>query len=212
MESIKQISALMPLQTGKELRTTRSKPRLSDALVLELGNLMQQARDNFPNQTLPEGTTDIYLRAWEELALEHGIARFSEGLWKVLRSSQFFPVPGQIEDQCNAIKNTERNPFAAIEAINARYEHFKKHPEMYEIDPDTRVRIERLQKKLGIQKATESVVSEYREETCPHCSKALPVAQNIRFWTGQQLRDLADVVDNNDQIAADNRAMNKVSQ
>lgn len=41
---------------------------------------------------------------------------------------------------------------------------------------------------------------------CPHCSKELPVAPNIRFWTPMELRDYADSVESVQKIAAANRA------
>ncbi len=40
---------------------------------------------------------------------------------------------------------------------------------------------------------------------CPHCSQELPVGPNIRFWTPEELRSYADVLERNQAIAAANR-------
>jgi hypothetical protein len=43
-------------------------------------------------------------------------------------------------------------------------------------------------------------------QACPHCSQELPVGPNIRFWTPEELRAYADVLERNQAIAAANRA------
>lgn len=46
--------------------------------------------------------------------------------------------------------------------------------------------------------------------TCPHCSKELPVAQNIRFWSPEELQDYAEILKQVRAIADRNRAMEKL--
>ena len=41
--------------------------------------------------------------------------------------------------------------------------------------------------------------------TCPHCSHDLPISQNIRFWSAEELRNHADVLEECERIAAKNR-------
>lgn len=43
-------------------------------------------------------------------------------------------------------------------------------------------------------------------QTCPHCSRELPVAPNLRFWRVLELREYADLLERNQAIAAANRA------
>ena len=80
--------------------------------------LMSQAQAMKPNQTLPPGTPDMYLQAWEEIAEEFGMETFQAGLWKALRRTAFFPAPNEIEVECAAIR-TERRA-AASRAEQAR--------------------------------------------------------------------------------------------
>jgi hypothetical protein len=65
--------------------------------------------------------------------------------------------------------------------------------------------VDRLAAKHGLRATKKPEVRDYKEELCPHCHKHLPVATNIRFWSSQELRELADLVQKNEEIAAANR-------
>src|SRR6185312_4353533 len=183
---MERISELMLQPNENELRTTRSKPQLPDESVFALGALMQQARDYYPNQTLPEGTPDVYLKAWEELAQSQGMKRFEAGLWKALRSHDFFPTPNQIENACEEISATSANPRAALDKINAQIAHSKAHPELYVSKAEWSESVKSLEEKYHLQKPKE-IDTTPQMLACPHCSKELPVAGNIRFWSGGEL-------------------------
>lgn len=70
----------------------------------ELGMLMKQAKAFFPNQEIEEGTSDLYLKAWGEIAGKYKMHRFETALWNVLRKSAFFPLPYAIEEECRETK------------------------------------------------------------------------------------------------------------
>jgi hypothetical protein len=75
---------------------------------LTLAKLMAQTQARYPNQTLPEGTPDMYLVEWEEIALEFGLETFREGLSKAIRVSKFFPDPLDIKEHCIAVRAEAR--------------------------------------------------------------------------------------------------------
>lgn len=206
---MERISELMLQLNGNELRTMQSKPQLPDASVFALGALMQQARDFYPNQTLPEGTPDVYLKAWEEIAQVQGMKRFEAGLWKALRNHDFFPTPGQIEDECEVIRKASVNPRSELDKINAQVAHAKAHPEEYVTTEEWAEVTAPLAKRFGLEKPKEIDLTP-EMATCPHCSKELPVARNVRFWTPQEMRDYADVLEEVRAIADRNRAMAKL--
>ena len=57
--------------------------------------------------------------------------------------------------------------------------------------------------RLGIgrkPKAVEKVI-----ECCPSCGTELPIPANLRFWSPQEMRDFADVMEANAEIARVNR-------
>src|SRR4051812_8814143 len=88
-------SEFLQRSTGSESRMIPSARLLRAEQVERLGLLMAQAQAYFPNQVLPEGTPDVYLEAWEELAAEFGMEMFRQGLWRALRRGEFFPVPAR---------------------------------------------------------------------------------------------------------------------
>src|ERR1035437_9117371 len=110
MERISRInlSELARRPNASESRMTLLRPPSSDAVLLALGQLMAESQAFKPNQTLPPGTPDMYLQAWEEISQEFGMDLFGRGLWKALRKSAFFPQPNEIENACAEIQSTER--------------------------------------------------------------------------------------------------------
>jgi hypothetical protein len=79
-------------------QTQQSNGQLSE--LKHLGKLMEQARDFFPSQEIPDGTAEVYLRVWIEIVAKYKMQRFEVALWNVLRRSQFFPLPYAIEEEC----------------------------------------------------------------------------------------------------------------
>ena len=105
--AIKQ-GGLIPQSSDSVSLTTRSGPPLPAGMGLTLAKLMAQTQARYPNQTLPEGTPDMYLVEWEEMALEFGLETFKEGLSKAIRDSRFFPDPHGIKDHCIAVQREAR--------------------------------------------------------------------------------------------------------
>ncbi len=112
---MERIGTVIQRLNDSESAKTLSKPLLSEALQREeqrkvqLGQMMAQAQLFLPNQTLPPGTPDMYVKAWDEIAKEYGMSVFEGALWKVLRRATFFPLPVDIEDQCATMRETARD-------------------------------------------------------------------------------------------------------
>jgi hypothetical protein len=109
---------------GRSRTSQTSKPQVGDLKVL-----MAQAVAFFPNQTLPPGTPDVYLKAWMQIAEKSGPERFQNALWNVLRRSEFFPLPKAIEDECEHIR---RESFGGKQDEMIEYRRdIQRHPERY---------------------------------------------------------------------------------
>jgi hypothetical protein len=119
MEAIRKIKLdeLAPRPSEGVSLATRSGPPLPAGMGLMLSKLMAEAQAFMPNQTLPEGTPDMYLTAWEEIALRVGLKTFREGLWKALREADFFPSQKAIEERCMEIRRAEGDRHRAQEMI-----------------------------------------------------------------------------------------------
>lgn len=139
------------------------------------------------------------------------MGRFEAGLWKALRSNTFFPTPDVIEKACETIRASLVNPRAAIDEINAMVAHKAAHPELYETSEEEREMAKKINERFGMERPkvidTTPVMM-----SCPHCSQELPVAPNIRFWTVEELRGYADVLESNQAIAAANREAEKATR
>jgi hypothetical protein len=126
MERIVEIQqgGLIPQSSDSVSLTTRSGPPLPAGMGLQLAKLMAQTQARYPNQTLPEGTPDMYLVEWEEVALEFGLEAFKEGLSKAIRENRFFPDPHGIKEHCVAMQRDEgehrRGRAAAAQVVTWR--------------------------------------------------------------------------------------------
>lgn len=123
--------------TTSKLAITQSQPLSNEDLVRKLLSLMAQAQAFFPNQTLPPGTPDLWLRAWEEMAGEMGVQRFERALWRALVTGSFIPNPDDIrrnDDELQKIEAAKRSANAderrRQELLNSE-KHRKTHPEEY---------------------------------------------------------------------------------
>lgn len=97
METGKLLNQLIGPSNDSRSAMTRSEQPLNADLVLKLAELMAQMQDFSPNQTLPPGTPDVWLKAWEEMVSEMGIDRFEKALWRAMRNSDFLPNPNDIQ-------------------------------------------------------------------------------------------------------------------
>jgi len=146
MEQAGRVATALMRQSGADRRVGLISPMQSDAdTASKLATMMVQAQAMKPNQTLPPGTPDLYLQAWEELAAEYGMEQFQAGLWRALRRSSFFPQPIEIETACRelAAEDRARRRIAreAEEAAQrdrdmaiARKQHREDYPEQYDAD------------------------------------------------------------------------------
>jgi hypothetical protein len=112
MEQIRAISAPLKNELARQSDvsaslTIRSGPPLPEGMGSTLLTMMAQTQARYPNQALAEGTPDMYLVEWEEMALNYGLPMFREGLLKAIRNSRFFPDPLDIREQCIALRRSE---------------------------------------------------------------------------------------------------------
>lgn len=134
MEPIRSIAVNQPQSNASVSLTTRSGPPLPAGMGMALATLMAQTQARYPNQTLPEGTPDMYLVEWEEIALKYGLAMFQAGLSRVLRNSRFFPDPLDIREACWGLRNAEIRQAETDRELAARKayaEDVAAHPENY---------------------------------------------------------------------------------
>lgn len=123
---MERLSAIQ-LSSDKALLTTRSQQQENDALADRLLELMAQAQAYFPNQTLPPGTPDAYLKAWEEIVAERSEEKFTAALWRACRKGKFFPGPAEIEEQADALAPQSKLPVR--NEFLERWEKDKQHVE-----------------------------------------------------------------------------------
>ena len=72
--------------------------------LCELGRLMAEVQATYKNESLPEGTPEMYMAMWERLTLRHGLERFQEALLRAVEGSRFFPMPQDIAIECEALE------------------------------------------------------------------------------------------------------------
>lgn len=106
-----------PSSAGISL-STRPGPPLPADTAQTIQRLWLQTVAAYPNQTLPEGTPDMYLVKWEAMVLRYGAEMFRDGLSKAIDDSRFFPVPEDIATHCQAIARDRRERAAALKAMS----------------------------------------------------------------------------------------------
>lgn len=116
---------------------TQSQPLSNEDLVRKLLSMMAQAQAFFPNQTLPPGTPDLWLRAWEEMVGEMGLQRFETALWRALVTGRFIPSPedirsndAELQAQAAAKRSQEADKRRRESDLKAE-QHRKDHPDEY---------------------------------------------------------------------------------
>lgn len=128
------LSKPQPISAGVSLSNVPGK-RVSAEDGLTLLHLMDQAQAVFHTQLLPELTVEVFLRGWEEMAVQFGLKIFAESLWKVISDVEFFPTLKALKQACReAYRDEHRNDWfvekQAQEAAQAA--HRLAHPEEYE--------------------------------------------------------------------------------
>ena len=130
MEAVSKGLRKMQQPSASGFLVTRSAKQLPADSVLALGAMMAQTQSFFPNQTLPPGTPEVWLRAWEELALKFGLDNFTEGLWKVVNESDFMPGPKAIREACGSFARA-KNARAFDKQLRDEEADRRQHPEQY---------------------------------------------------------------------------------
>lgn len=90
--------ALQP--TEERTLAVASGTQLPVPQVHALGRWMAETQANYPNQELPDGTPDMWLAQWQEMAAQHGLDVFRLALLRAIRDSKFFPPPDKIREEC----------------------------------------------------------------------------------------------------------------
>jgi hypothetical protein len=73
---------------------------------------MAETQANYVNQELPEGTSDLWLAQWQEMAATMGLDVFRLSLLQAIRDSKFFPTPDAIRECCVAEMADRNNQIA----------------------------------------------------------------------------------------------------
>lgn len=87
----------------------------------------------------------------------------------------------------------------------AKYVEQCKSEGIEQPDAEMLARIESLNDRFNLERPKEITIDPPALVECPHCKETLPLARNLRFFSASELRDLADVVESNERIAANNR-------
>lgn len=120
-----------------------------------------------------------------------------------------FPEIAVIVESIRAVKRV-RSERSAIDVQNARIEHFKSHPELYSTSAEVEELTKTLNEKFGMGRKKEIPLPQYNEVRCPHCDELLPLATNMRLWTAEEMRTVADTLEELAVIADRNRNMPKL--
>lgn len=117
---------------------------------------------------------------------------------------QIWPAVGTIQEAIRGVIRL-RGDRRSIDAENERVAHFKANPEMYETPAEVAEMAKKINERFGFERP-KVIDTTPVMQACPHCSQELPVGPNIRFWTPEELRSYANVLESNQAIASANRA------
>jgi hypothetical protein len=117
-KAVQAVTAIVAPQSAesKEARAL-SVRRLSPALKLQVGSLLDQMTAAFPSQELHPDTARMYQHGAEMLAEEYGINRVQTALESFLTRQKFFPHPSEIREVLEAMavrertEEREKNPY-----------------------------------------------------------------------------------------------------
>jgi hypothetical protein len=90
----------------------------------------------------------------------------------------------------------------------------ESHPEEFEpIGPaDLEAMAAKLGDKFSFDRPKPKPHPVMENTDCPHCGKVLPISSGVRRMNSQELRDLADVMEQVENLSAANREANKLHQ
>lgn len=112
MERAKTIQAVTALVAPQSAESSGARAlsvrRLSPALKLQVGSMLDQMTAAFPSQELHPDTARMYQRGAETLAEEYGIARVETALESFITRQKFFPHPSEIREVLEVMAAKER--------------------------------------------------------------------------------------------------------
>src|SRR5690348_9531543 len=81
--------------------TGKQSPEL---LETWLAKVMDRALSNYPNQEISESTAVVWRQIWRELVEEFGWDVFYNALWRLCKTSEWFPSPATIRKEIEGEK------------------------------------------------------------------------------------------------------------
>ncbi len=104
----------------------------------------------------------------------------------------------------------ERRAVERVEAERMRQESYRaaalREMEEDKANPEEwQAQLTAAAEKLDLERKPKVIDTAPVMQECPQCHQELPVAPNIRFWSPEELRALADVMEANQEIARVNR-------
>jgi hypothetical protein len=82
-------------QSGKSLTRTE---------VQQVGMLMEQTKNSYPSQAIPEETVAMWAPAWIALSTFYGIPAMKKALERHMLASRYFPHPADLREHLEAQK------------------------------------------------------------------------------------------------------------
>jgi len=95
MESLAEIS--LRQTSGSALALLQRAPRLDEAQIVQVGELMANMMAAYPHQAL-ELAAEVYQMAFGDLARLHGIQHLREAMRWFLTGQKYFPHPSEVRE------------------------------------------------------------------------------------------------------------------
>jgi hypothetical protein len=89
----------------------QSTQSLNATQLKQLGELMKQTKQSFPNQEIPRETLDMWFPAWMTLATAYGMAAVERALREHMLASRFFPQPAELRERLEAMRPARANVY-----------------------------------------------------------------------------------------------------
>ncbi|QNI37499.1 hypothetical protein [Edaphobacter albus] len=69
----------------------------------QVGILMEQTKNSYPAQEIPEETVEMWAPAWIALSTLYGISAMKKALQRHMLASRFFPLPSELREHLDAL-------------------------------------------------------------------------------------------------------------
>jgi hypothetical protein len=81
----------------------QSEKSLSRSELQQVGMLMEQTKNSYPAQEIPEETVAMWAPAWIALSSLYGIPAVKKALQRHMLTSRFFPLPSELREHLEAL-------------------------------------------------------------------------------------------------------------